>query len=111
MKRYDLITNYRAGSSIEEMEPSDDGEWVRFEDAVGIIAGYEQRMALINSWSEKARDIRSVPCAAPVGSTAEQPPGVVTDAKRPEKCRTCNGSGFVAYWDGSAYAGEGCPDC
>lgn len=28
-----------------------------------------------------------------------------------EVCRTCQGSGFVAYWDGSAYAGEGCPDC
>jgi len=32
MTRYDLITNYRAGASIEEMEPSDDGEWVRYED-------------------------------------------------------------------------------
>ena len=30
--RYDLITNYRAGSSIEEMERADDGEWVRYED-------------------------------------------------------------------------------
>lgn len=35
MKRYDLITNYRAGSSIEEMEPSDDGEWVRYEEVAG----------------------------------------------------------------------------
>ncbi len=26
-------------------------------------------------------------------------------------CRTCGDTGFVAYWDGSAYAGEGCPDC
>ncbi len=32
MNRYDLITNYRCGSSIEEMERSDDGEWVRVED-------------------------------------------------------------------------------
>ena len=31
LKRYDLVTNYRCGSSIEEMEPSDDGEWVRYE--------------------------------------------------------------------------------
>ena len=30
-KRYDLITNYRCGSSIEEMELADDGEWVRWE--------------------------------------------------------------------------------
>lgn len=26
-------------------------------------------------------------------------------------CKRCNNSGFVAYWDGSALAGEGCPDC
>jgi len=30
-QRYDLITNYRCGSSIEEMELADDGEWVRWE--------------------------------------------------------------------------------
>ena len=35
-KRYDLVTNYRAGSSIEEMEPADDGEWVRYEDVASI---------------------------------------------------------------------------
>jgi len=32
--RFDLVTNYRAGSSIEEMERADDGEWVRYEDVV-----------------------------------------------------------------------------
>jgi hypothetical protein len=32
VKRYDLVTNYRCGSAIEEMEPSDDGDWVRYED-------------------------------------------------------------------------------
>ena len=26
-------------------------------------------------------------------------------------CQTCQDTGFVAYWDGSNYAGEGCPDC
>lgn len=25
-------------------------------------------------------------------------------------CKTCNGSGMVAYWDGSALAGGMCPD-
>lgn len=35
--RYDLITNYRCGSAIEEMERSDDGEWVRFEDVVAAL--------------------------------------------------------------------------
>ncbi len=33
-RRYDLITNYRCGSSIEEMEPSDDGEWARWDDVL-----------------------------------------------------------------------------
>ncbi len=37
-KRYDLITNYRAGSAIEEMERADDGEWIRFEDVQAELA-------------------------------------------------------------------------
>lgn len=37
--RYDLVTNYRCGSSIEEMERNDEnGEWVRYED-VETLAG------------------------------------------------------------------------
>jgi hypothetical protein len=33
MRRYDLVTNYRAGGSIEEMERADEyGDWVRWED-------------------------------------------------------------------------------
>lgn len=27
------------------------------------------------------------------------------------KCRRCCDTGFVSYWDGSAQAGESCPDC
>ena len=35
VKRYDLVTNYRCGSSIEEMERNDeDGEWLRWEAAL-----------------------------------------------------------------------------
>ncbi len=30
--RYDLVTNYRCGDAIEEMEQSNNGEWVRYED-------------------------------------------------------------------------------
>ena len=60
MKRYDLVTNYRAGSSIEEMEPSDDGEWVRYEEVEAVIAGYEQRLSLIHWWSESARAVDAV---------------------------------------------------
>lgn len=44
MKRYDLITNYRAGSSIEEMEPSDDGEWVRYEQVEAEITRLAQEI-------------------------------------------------------------------
>jgi hypothetical protein len=53
VKRYDLVTNYRCGSSIEEMEPSDDGEWMRYEDHEAIVAGYEQRLELICWWVRK----------------------------------------------------------
>lgn len=60
LERYDLVTNYRCGSSIEEMEHSDDGEWMRFEDHAAIVAGYEQRLALIHWWSESATKVDAV---------------------------------------------------
>jgi hypothetical protein len=44
-KRYDLITNYRCGSAIEEMEPSDDGEWVRYEDVEDYITALRMLVA------------------------------------------------------------------
>jgi hypothetical protein len=45
-QRYDLITNYRCGSSIEEMEESDDGVWVRYEDVrVGGFAPQDLHVA------------------------------------------------------------------
>jgi len=37
VQRYDLMTNYRAGSSIEEMEKSDDGEWIRVDDVLAVL--------------------------------------------------------------------------
>ena len=46
-RRYDLITNYRAGSSIEEMEPADDGEWIRWEDAAAEIRRLSARCAAL----------------------------------------------------------------
>jgi hypothetical protein len=53
IKRYDLITRYRCGDSIEELEPAEDGEWVRWED----VAAESQRFRveiekLINRWEE-----------------------------------------------------------
>ena len=38
LRRYDLVTNYRCGGCIDEMERSEDGEWVRFEDVEKVLA-------------------------------------------------------------------------
>lgn len=35
----------------------------------------------------------------------------VTPSSSRTKRGVCGGSGMVAYWDGSAYAGEMCPGC
>jgi hypothetical protein len=32
MQRYDLVTNFRCYQTIDEMERSEDGEWIRYED-------------------------------------------------------------------------------
>jgi hypothetical protein len=42
VKRYDLVVNYRCGQSIEEMEPSDVGDWVRWEDVEAALGNIEQ---------------------------------------------------------------------
>jgi hypothetical protein len=39
-----MVTNYRCGSSIDEMELADDGEWMRYEEHAAIVAEYEQRL-------------------------------------------------------------------
>lgn len=36
-KRYDLVSNYRCGASIEEMEQADEGEWVRYENLQPVL--------------------------------------------------------------------------
>jgi len=39
LRRYDLVTNYRCGSAVEEMERSDiDGEWIRYEEYEQLAA-------------------------------------------------------------------------
>lgn len=38
MQRYDLVMNYRCGSSTEEMERADDGEWIRYEDVEAALS-------------------------------------------------------------------------
>lgn len=50
--RYDLMTNYRCGTSIEEMERADDGEWVRWEEVEKALAQTRQQHA------ERERQLR-----------------------------------------------------
>lgn len=43
MQRYDIVTNYRCGQSVEEMEKAEDGEWMRVpscDDCQHQIAHY-----------------------------------------------------------------------
>lgn len=44
-QRYDLVTNYRCGQSVEELEKADDGEWVRWEDVQARIEHAEAEVA------------------------------------------------------------------
>lgn len=37
LARYDLITYYRCGASIEEMTPSENGDWVKFADVEAAL--------------------------------------------------------------------------
>lgn len=57
--RYDLVTNYRCGSSIEEMEHSDDGEWIRYEDVEAMIRAAQGTppglKALVLRWQRACR--------------------------------------------------------
>lgn len=46
-QRYDLMTNNRCGSSIEEMEPADDGVWVRWEDVEVALASHADLVAAL----------------------------------------------------------------
>lgn len=75
MKRYDLLQVNACYTSDHEMEPADDGEWVRYEEVSGIIAGYEQRLSLIHWWSEKATGPQHVGA----GVTDTPPPQFATD--------------------------------
>jgi hypothetical protein len=68
-QRYDLVTNYRCGSSIEEMERSEDGEWIRYEDVEAFLTAEPPRevQQLIEKWRkeadrcERAKDARQDP--------------------------------------------------
>jgi hypothetical protein len=38
LPRSDMVTNYRCGESIDELEPASDGEWVRVETVLALLA-------------------------------------------------------------------------
>jgi len=59
-KRYDLITNYRCGSSIEEMELADDGEWVRWESVEAELSALRAEQTRLREALESvAQGLRS----------------------------------------------------
>ena len=49
-QRYDLVTSYRCGSAIEEMEKSEDGEWVRWES---LLAVHDRIKLEHEAWDKK----------------------------------------------------------
>lgn len=64
MERYDLVTNYRCGSSIEEMEHSDDGEWMRFEDHAAIGRRSRSSRGSSHEMTTRDKDSSSSPSTA-----------------------------------------------
>lgn len=55
LKRYDLITNYRCGDAIEEMEPREDGEWVRYDDVEAIIEEHAEMLRELTGQKDARR--------------------------------------------------------
>lgn len=93
-KRYDLVTNYRAGSSIEEMERSDDGEWIRWEDVASAIAA-QQRALVVERDTLTAKVAKCVICGKPAScfGVYEQPDQPIAFA-----CDACCGHGNEDGW-------------
>ncbi len=69
MQRYDLVTSYRCGTSVDEMTRADEGEWVRWEDVDASLQEMAQELhAAINEpmyagtradWEYRARRAES----------------------------------------------------
>lgn len=75
LKRYDLRTNYRAGSSIEEMERDDDGKWIRYEDVASALLAAEQRQRELHAATTWACDqMRAQASRALAGDGASRGP-------------------------------------
>jgi len=59
MKRYDLIQTTIAYSSDHEMELSDDGEWVRYEDVEALLRAAAERSGIPYSGDSTPADLAS----------------------------------------------------
>ena len=56
MIRYDMILGTKCGEGWQELEPADEGEWVRYEDAAADHAQEVQKLvALLRSASHGLR--------------------------------------------------------
>ncbi len=53
-QRYDLVTNYRCGDAIEEMERADDGEWMRFDDAATAMESLYRELLSVSLTQQHA---------------------------------------------------------
>lgn len=51
-QRYDMVTNYRCGQSVDELEKVDDGEWVRWEDVQAEVERLRVRLDLPTTGEE-----------------------------------------------------------
>ena len=44
MIRYDMVRSDRCGTTVDELKPSDDGDWVRYEDVQAEIVCQSDRL-------------------------------------------------------------------
>jgi hypothetical protein len=40
--RYDLVTHYRCGDAVEEMAPSEGGDYVRFDELEAVLGDFDE---------------------------------------------------------------------
>jgi hypothetical protein len=131
-QRYDLVTNYRCGSSIEEMERSEDGEWIRYEDVEAFLTAEPPRevQQLIEKWRkeadrcERAKDARQDPYddtgwayinkAQVCRAHADELSALLTAAGQEVSCHRCDGAGVDTYANpqsATGYTERACPAC
>lgn len=58
MERYDLTTTYWCGAEDREMLPSLDGDWVRYEDYIGVEVSNRELARLLKQVSGDYWDLK-----------------------------------------------------